>query len=289
MNINGTAMFTATGVTTTTPSDTLYLRVSEDAWNGHAQFTVSVDGHQVGGTQTVTAAHALGQWQDIAITGSFGSGAHTVDVTFINDGWGGSFALDRNLYVKAIGLSGETVFGNAASSNTAVAGFASADPSAAVMMINGTSEFKMTGTPTVLPTTSTIVLHVAEDAWNGHALFNVLIDGQQVGGTQTATTSHASGQWQDITLTGDFGTTGPGKVDVVFLNDGWGGSFTADRNLYVQSIDVNGKHFEGNAASNTAAAGYASTDPTAAVMMINGTVDFNVNHTAAPSDFWHIA
>jgi endoglucanase len=299
MLINGTAEFTSHGTTSssgstgstgsTTGTSTLYLRVAEDAWNGDAQFTVSVDGHQVGGTQTATAAHALGQWQDIAITGSFGSGPHTVDINFINDGWGGSFALDRNLYVNAIGLNGETVLGNAVFLNTADAGFASADPSAAVMMINGTAEFKMTGTPTAAPTTSTIVLHVAEDAWNGNAQFNVLIDGVQVGGTQTATASHASGQWQDITLTGDFGSTGPGKVDVVFLNDGWGGSFAADRNLYVQSLDVNGTHFAGNLASNNASAGYASTDPTAAVMMINGTVDFNVNHTAAPSDFWHVA
>ena len=312
LNINGTALFhttgtgtstggtttptTGTGGTTTTTGDTLYLRVSEDAWNGNAQFTVSVDGHQVGGTQTATASHGAGQWQDIALNGTFGTGPHTVDINFTNDAWGGSASTDRNLYVQAVGLNGEIVTGDHAYFNTAANGGASVDPSAAVMQINGTSEFKLTGTPTTttLPTTSTITLHVAEDAWNGNAQFNVLVDGKQVGGTQTATVLHSSGQWQDITLTGDFGSTGPGKVDVVFLNDAWGGSASTDRNLYVQSIDVNGKHFAGTSATNTASNGHV--DPYAAAMDINGTVDFNVNHTAAPvattttaTDFWHVA
>jgi hypothetical protein len=33
----------------------------------------------------------------------------------------------------------------------------------------------------------------------------------------------------------------------------WFGSAATDRNLYVQSIDVNGVHFAGRTASNTAA------------------------------------
>jgi beta-glucanase (GH16 family) len=311
MDINGTALFHTTGTTvtdpgtgdtgstggTTTPTDgTLYLRVSEDAWNGDAQFTVSVDGHQVGGTQTATASHAAGQWQDIALTGNFATGPHTVDINFINDAWGGTASADRNLYVQAVGLNGEIVTGDHTALNTADNGGASTDPSAAVMQTNGTSEFHLTGTPTSTPQMplSTITLHVAEDAWNGDSQFNVLVDGHQVGGTQTATASHAAGQWQDITLTGDFGASGPGHVSVQFLNDAWGGSANADRNLYVQSIDVNGQNFAGNLAANDAANGAAATDPHAAVMQINGTADFDVNHTTVPtatssSDFWHVA
>jgi beta-glucanase (GH16 family) len=308
MDINGTAVFhmagagtqpgtggTDPGTGTPTPTgETLYLRVSEDAWNGHAQFTVLVDGHQVGGTHTASASHGAGQWQDIALTGDFGAGPHTVDINFINDAWGGSAATDRNLYVHAVGLNGEIVMGSHAFSNNAANGGGSADSSAAVMQINGMSEFKLSGTPTnSLPTTSTITLHVAEDAWNGHAQFNVLVDGHQIGGTQTATAAHATGQWQAITLTGDFGATGPSHVSVQFLNDTWGGTAATDRNLYVQSIDVNGKTFAGNLAANDAANGGAEADVHAAVMQINGTVDFNVNHTALPvanaNDFWHVA
>jgi hypothetical protein len=36
----------------------LVLGISEDAYQGDAQFTVSVDGKQLGGTFTTTASHA---------------------------------------------------------------------------------------------------------------------------------------------------------------------------------------------------------------------------------------
>lgn len=290
MMVNGTSEFTTADASApsvpTTTSTPLYLRVSEDAWNGDAQFNVFVDGQQIGGVQTTTASHSLGEWQDIALDGNFGIGPHTIDVSFINDGWGGDLTLDRNLYVKAVSLNGETILGSAASDNAAN-GSSGADPTAAVMMVNGTSEFKITGTN--ISTTSTLTLHVSEDSWNGDAQFVVTVDGHQVGGVQTATASHAQGQWQDITLTGNFGLTGPDKIDLTFLNDGWGGNSNMDRNLYVQSVDVNGQIFSGNAAVNNAANGNASEDPHTAVMMINGTAEFAINHTTGPSDFWHAA
>jgi hypothetical protein len=273
-----------TGDTGGTVSGPLTLHVSEDAWNGDAQFTVLVDGVQFGGTQTVTASHAAGQWQDITIAGTLSSGSHTVAVNFINDGWGGSAATDRNMYVQSITVNGETIPGTVAQ-NTAANGGEASDPSAAVMDVNGTATFHAAGTATsgtgtVQP--STIVFHMAEDAWNGDAQFQVLVDGAQVGGVQTVTASHTAGLVQDFTISGDFGAQGPGHVDVVFLNDAWGGTAATDRNLYVQSIDVNGVHFAGNTALNNAANHEESLDPSAAVMAINGTADFNIDHTAPP-------
>lgn len=41
--------------------DTLVLRMSEDAYLGGAQFTLSVDGVQQGGVLTTMASHATGQ------------------------------------------------------------------------------------------------------------------------------------------------------------------------------------------------------------------------------------
>jgi len=38
--------------------DSTVLKISEDASQGNAQFTVGIDGIQVGGVQTATAAHA---------------------------------------------------------------------------------------------------------------------------------------------------------------------------------------------------------------------------------------
>ena len=84
--------------TTGTGSDTLVLSMSEDAYQGDAQFTVSVDGKQLGGTFTATASHAAGASQSFTFNGSFGTGAHTVSVDFLNDAYGGSSATDRNLF-----------------------------------------------------------------------------------------------------------------------------------------------------------------------------------------------
>jgi len=290
MDVNGTATFTdgtaappGPGTGGTGGTGPLTLHVSEDAFNGDAQFTVTVDGTQFGGTQTVTASHAAGQWQDIAIAGTLAAGPHTIGVNFLNDAWGGTAATDRNMYVQSITVNGETLQGPSAQ-NTAANGGQASDPSAAVMDVNGTATFHSTGTGggsgTVAP--STIVFHVSEDAWNGDAQFQVMVDGNAVGGVQTATASHALHQVQDVTVSGDFGAQGPGHVDVVFLNDAWGGTAATDRNLYVQSIDVNGVHLAGSSAINNAANHEEALDPSAAVMAINGTADFNLNHTAPP-------
>ena len=113
--------------------------------------------------------------------------------------------------------------------------------------------------PVVVLSNDVMTLHVSADSWNGSPQFVVSVDGTQQGGTQTATASHAAGQTQDLTLSGAFGT-GVHDVAVTFLNDAYGGTPSADRNLYVNSIDDNGTHY----ASATAA------------LMTNGTVHFQV-------------
>ena len=96
--------------------------MAEDAYQGDAQFTVSVDGKQIGGTQTTTARIAEGQSQEFDVHGNFGSGGHTVSVAFLNDQIGdfypsgtpglpprGQWAIDttdRNLYVTGMTLNG---------------------------------------------------------------------------------------------------------------------------------------------------------------------------------------
>ena len=88
--------------------DTLTISVSEDAYNGDAQFTVSVDGQQLGSALTATASHAAGQTATMTFTGSFGMGAHTVAVTFLNDAYSG-IGQDRNLYLDGVSFNGTAV------------------------------------------------------------------------------------------------------------------------------------------------------------------------------------
>ncbi|MBP0496121.1 calcium-binding protein, partial [Pararoseomonas indoligenes] len=95
--------------------DALVLKISQDAWNGSAQYTIAVDGKAVGGVFTAHADHDSGLHDTITLNGNWGAGAHTVTVQFINDSWGGTADTDRNLYVDAGSYNGVGISGASAS------------------------------------------------------------------------------------------------------------------------------------------------------------------------------
>jgi hypothetical protein len=233
---NGTATFSVTGdqplpAPNTTTSSGLVINVAEDAYLGDAQFTISVDGTQIGDIRTATASHASGQSQSFALDGALANGTHHVGITFINDAWGGSSSTDRNLYITGATLNGQTVAGSAAD-----------------LYSNGTAGFDVTvGAPSSIKSTAT--LNVSEDAYQGDAQFIVQVDGQQRGGTYTASASHAAGQTQAITLTGITENFASHDIAVTFLNDAWGGTSGTDRNLYVDSIRFDGQSVAGGSAA----------------------------------------
>jgi hypothetical protein len=234
-------------------SDALVLKISQDAWNGSAQYTVKVDGKQIGGTLTASASHAAGQDDVITVKGDWSTGNHKVTVTFLNDAWGGSAGADRNLHVDGITYNGKALAQGTASLNK-----------------NGTADFAFSEAGGVvspgLPKTigsgaDALVLKISQDAWNGSAQYSVKVDGKQVGGVMTASASHASGQDDVITVKGDW-STGNHKVTVTFLNDAYGGSAGADRNLHVDGITYNGVDLAKDTAllNRNGAADFAFTD-----------------------------
>ena len=237
----GAATAAATTVSAGSGLDTLALLVSEDAYNGDAQFTVAVDGAPVGGTFTTTALHGAGQSQTFNILGAFGAGTHTATVNFLNDAWGGSAATDRNLYVTGATIDGAAVGG--AVLNEGRGGPQSFTFQGAAGTGSGTTNPGTTNPGTTNPGAGaslgsgpdSIVLNVSEDAYKGDAQYTVSVDGAQFGGTQTASASHAAGQTQAVTLHGAFGA-GPHTVSVNFLNDLYAGTAATDRNLYVDNI-----------------------------------------------------
>lgn len=202
----------------------LALSVSGDSWLGDAQFAVLIDGVQVGGVQTATAAHAAGASQTFDVRGDFTPGRHVAALKYLNDAWGGSPATDRNLYLDGASFDGTAVPGGALA-----------------LLRGGTQEVAFTapGTPTAGSGPDTLVLSVSEDAWQGDARFIVDVDGKAVGGVQTATAAHAAGARQAFAFHGAFGS-GVHQVSVDFLNDAWGGSALADRNLYVDGATYDG-------------------------------------------------
>ena len=210
-------------------SDVLDLSVSEDAWQGDAQFTVAINGQMIGGAYTATASHAAGATQDIAIAGSWGTGPKTVGISFINDAYGGSAATDRNLYVNGVTYDGQAAPGTPAA-----------------LFSNGTATFTTPGKG------ATVAVNLSEDAWQGDAQYAITVDGKAVGPNGTVTALNSKGQSQAVNLQGTF-SAGTHDVAVSFLNDAWGGTPSTDRNLYVKSIAVNG-----SVAANSSAALYST-------------------------------
>jgi len=121
----------------------LLLRVSEDQYSGDASFVVAVDSVQISRTQSATANHPAKHWQDITFTGDFGSNPGQISVQFLNDAWGGTAALDRNLYVASLTLNGVVYQGSSADNR---AGGPTAD-GAAGLYYNGAITFTAGATP----------------------------------------------------------------------------------------------------------------------------------------------
>ncbi len=219
---------------TTSPwaSPGLVVDIAEDAWRGDAQFTISVDGKQVGGVHTATASHAARQDQAVAVNTTLSAGAHRIGIRFINDAWGGTSSTDRNLYVTGATLDGQAIAG-----------------SAATLFRNGTAYFCVTEGGLAPRPASTLTLNISEDAWQGDAQFTVMVDGIRLGGVHTATASHAAGQSQAFTIAGIMESMKPHAIMVSFINDAWGGTPGADRNLYVDSMQFDGQGVAGGTAA----------------------------------------
>ena len=86
--------------------DSLELQVNQDAYQGSAQYTVSVDGVQIGGVQTAVALRSAGLYDTVTLLGDWNGGQHSLTVNFLNDAWDGTDSTDRNLYVAGVTYNG---------------------------------------------------------------------------------------------------------------------------------------------------------------------------------------
>ena len=229
------AAATPSPVTVGSGPDQLTLQIAEDQYQGDAQFTISVDGVQQGGVQTTTAIQNAGQTQAFSVDGSFGTTNHTVSVNFLNDAYGGSASTDRNLYVDSAAINGSAVPN--ASLQEDVAGSQSLSFTG-----NDTASQSVASTaaPATASGTDTLTIGLTEDAYQGDAQASISIDGTTLG-SPTVTFLNSAGTAELFTYTGDFGGAGVShNVAVSFLNDAYAGSPSLDRNLYVQSVNLDG-------------------------------------------------
>ena len=208
--------------TPTTGADTLVLHVAGDSYQGNPEFIVSVDGKQVGGTLTATASHGAGEWQEVTLKGDFGSGAHSVVVTFLNDLYGGTATTDRNLYVNGMEFNGTHYAGATTlytTGNTATFATAAAPAPTAP------------AAPTSASTTITVNAS-GSPAGGTNAHFNLLVDGKKIGEGVAGTSA------KDFSFTTSVLPDAAHKIQVQYDNDGVVNG--QDRNLYVNKITING-------------------------------------------------
>ena len=260
LSIDSTANFTALGdrqatsATTnlppasspTAPASTdagLIINVSEDAYKGDAQFTVTVDGQQYGGVYTATASHNAGSSQPFAV-GPLDAGTHQIGISFINDLYDGSPQTDRNLYLDSATYNGQSIANtNQTLSIDSTANFTALGDRQAT---SATTNLPPASSPTAPASTDAgLIINVSEDAYKGDAQFTVTVDGQQYGGVYTATASHNAGSSQPFAVGPlDAGTH---QIGISFINDLYDGSPQTDRNLYLDSAHYNGHEIAGGA------------------------------------------
>ncbi len=242
--------------------DLLVLTLAEDAFKGNAQANIAIDGKTLDARPiTVTALKNAGQSETFTFKGTFGPGAHDLAVSFLNDAYGGTPATDRNLYVNGVSYDG-----------------ISARPGSAALDTTGTTRFTIppAGDPEATPTITnggtfgsgpdTLVLTLAEDAFQGDAHANIAIDGKTLTAQPiTVTALKNAGQGETFTFKGTFGS-GAHDLAVSFLNDAYGGTPVTDRNLYVNGASFNG----------------ISTRPATAALDTTGTAHFTIRPIAVP-------
>jgi Ca-dependent carbohydrate-binding module xylan-binding len=251
-------------------SDSIVLNMAEEQALGiDAQFTVNVDGQQIGGVQTVTASQSAGQTEAFTFEGNYAPGQHDVTVSFANNFIYPGLSGDRNVYVDGLTYDGQTI----SNTTTGIYDTAWYPPNSTVGNVYGNAVYSVNDTTAIpagapsTPTTTpgavsvgsgpdTLVLNMAEDPYDGNAQFTVSVDGQQIGGTQTTSAVVDDGQFQEFDVHGNFGS-GTHTVAVSFLNDAVGGYYpngtpdlpassgqwaldTQDRNLYVMGASLDG-------------------------------------------------
>ncbi len=178
--------------------DKLVLAISEDAYLGNAQYTISVDGKQVTGTLTAGASHSAGAADTVTIYGDWGTGSHTVGVNFLNDAFGGTSSTDRNLYVNSATYDGAAVANSAKALMSSGAQFFTYKDFTPVSD-GGQNQSIGSGR-------DQLQLAIGEDAYQGNAQYTVSVDGQQIGGTLTAHAAQGSKQSDLLDVYGSWGT-----------------------------------------------------------------------------------
>ena len=190
---------------------------------------VLVGGVSVGSVEVKAAAYT-----DIVfpLSAAVAPGAR-VDVVFINDG--GNATEDRNLYIESVKVNGATLLptdpGVTVDIGTGAAAFDGINTLPGQTDILWNAALRFTAPNSSVPKMT--VRARATLAANVGPVMQVLVGGVQVGSVEV----RAAG-YTDIVFPLTAAISAGTRIDIVFVNDG--GNATEDRNLYIESVTVNG-------------------------------------------------
>lgn len=96
-------------------SHTVVIGMQEDPWGEDAKYKVAVDGVEAANGSVASPRGSM-NYQEATFT--VDDGTHPIAITFLNDGWGGSPATDRNLIVSYVKYDDSTFFSSPATLGT---------------------------------------------------------------------------------------------------------------------------------------------------------------------------
>ncbi|MBF0392503.1 MAG: right-handed parallel beta-helix repeat-containing protein [Alphaproteobacteria bacterium] len=140
-------------------------------------------------------------------------------------------------------------------------------------LANGGTDGGGTTTPPPSPTTFPIdiVVRASADLYNGGAKMAVALDDAKIGEV-TVTNQHGK-SWADYKFHVD-ASSKPSELEISFLNDLYGGSKTADRNLWVDYVLVNGQKYDAPAADTESGKTYKWNGQVE--LLTNGTISWDL-------------
>lgn len=228
---------TSSTTTVGSGSDTLVLKVSQDAFQGNAQFTVAVDGQQVGDVVTASSLHSSGTSDTVNVLANLSAGPHTVTVNFLNDAYNGTADTDRNLYLDSATYDGTVVDGAAQTLlSSGPASFGVTDLRTTVTWSSGTTEASLLN-PTLISGDGLVIGGNATVLAEGDQLAGVSVDLAGNGINGNGINGTALNGVANLTLTG--ATVGSLVVVDADLTDGSSARF-GHLDVYGQSTITGG-------------------------------------------------
>lgn len=227
-------------VTVGTGSDKIVLKISQDWYVNDAQYNIVLDGTQVGATQTVSAYQANGQYDTVTVLCGLTDASHTVRIDFLNNAGNGGAGNgnDMNIFVIGATYNGVTI------PNVNLTLYDENWPNTITFNPVNLLPARTAKSVTLGTGSDALVFQITQSWYLTDAIYNVYIDGVQVGTNQTVSSIRSAGSRDTVTVRGNW-STGNHTCAVNFVNDANDAKTYVvanwhDRIIYITTARING-------------------------------------------------